>query len=462
MSVARVTPPQTGPAMSGGQDLWPIGLDTSQVHLGVERLEERARALAAGFTLSRQPRRGPNLLLRRLAENARVLRHAYSTLAGDVRRGEAIEPATEWLLDNFHLVEGEFREIRHHLPKRYYLELPKLATRDRAGTARIYAMAVELLRYSDARLDPQRLIRFMKAYQTVAPLTIGEVWAWPSMLKAALIEHLRRLTEELLESRAGRLEADRIFTSFEATRTNSRLPMLPEILHVAFVDEILQRMREYGAGAAELRKQLEERLSASGTTVEDAVRAEHQRQAMRHISMGNTITSLRLCATLDWNEYVEGVSLTELFLRRDPPRIYGRMDFTSRDRYRHAIEELAEPTGEAQVRVALRAIESARQAAEQQGLESTAAHVGYHLIARGRRELEIDIAYHPAFQQRLRRFLFAHSTLFYIGSISLITALGAILATGAGHAQGWTQLWVAVLMGIPASEFAVALIRRAV
>src|SRR5437867_11897130 len=103
MSVARVTPPHTGPAVSGGQDLWPIGLDTGQVHLGVERLEERARALAAGFTLSRQPRRGPNLLLRRLAEHARVLRHAYSTVEGHVRPCEASQPATERRLDLFPL-----------------------------------------------------------------------------------------------------------------------------------------------------------------------------------------------------------------------------------------------------------------------------------------------------------------------------------------------------------------------
>ncbi len=457
MSVAPVT-----------TDLRPVGLDPSPLLgelLGVERLEERARALAAGFTLSRQPRRGPNRLLRRLDENARVLRHAYRTLAGDVRRGEAIPPAAEWLLDNFHLVEGEFREIRHHLPKRYYQELPKLAARDRAGTARVYAMAEEILRYSDARLDVQRLNRFMNAYQTVAPLTIGEIWAWPIMLKAALIEHLRRLTEEVLESRAGRIEADRFFTDFEGTRLNGRTPMLPASLHVAFVDELLQRMREYGAGAAELRKQLEERLDAGRTTVEEAVRAEHQRQAMGHVSMGNTITSLRLCATLDWNAYVEGVSLIEQILRRDPPGIYARMDFMSRDRYRHAIEELSEPTGEAQVRVALRAIESAREAAEQSGLESVAAHVGFHLIARGRRELEIDVAYHANRKQRVRRALFAHGTLVYLGSVALFTVLGialGILAASAAGARGLALFWVGAILLLPASEFAVALMHRVV
>ena len=204
-----------------------IGLDSSPLHgelLGVERLEERARALAAGYTLSRNPQRGPPRLLRRLSDHARVLRHAYRTLADDVRRGEPVAPAAEWLLDNFHLVEGEIREIRHHLPTRYYRELPKLATRELAGTARVYAMAVELLRYSDARLDAHRLNRFIHAFQTVAPLTVGELWAWPSMLKLALIEHLRRLSEELLAGRAGRLDADRCFADFERARASGQSP----------------------------------------------------------------------------------------------------------------------------------------------------------------------------------------------------------------------------------------------
>jgi cyclic beta-1,2-glucan synthetase len=236
----RVTPSRAA-APPPGPQLRPLGLDSSPLHgelLGVERLEERARVLAAGFTLSRHPRRGPHRLLRRLTDDARVLRQAYRRLAGDVRRGEAMAPAAEWLLDNFHLVEGEIREIRHHLPTRYYLELPKLATRDLSGTARVYAMAVELLRYSDARLDLERLVRFMNAYQTVAPLSIGELWAWPSMLKLALIEHVRRLSEELLERRAGRLEAARHFGAFESARASGRLPPLPAVLHVAFVDQL--------------------------------------------------------------------------------------------------------------------------------------------------------------------------------------------------------------------------------
>ena len=453
-------------SLPGGARPRLIGLDSSPLHgelLGVERLEERARALAAEFTLARHPRRGPLRQLRRLSGDTRALRRAYRVLALDVRRGEPIAPAAEWLLDNFHLVEGELREIRHDLPTRFYRELPKLAIRERAGTTRVYAMAVELLRYSDARLDAHRLNRFVHAYQTVAPLTIGELWAWPSMLKLALIEHLSRLSEELILGRANRLEATRHFAEFEAGSPDGRLPEMPELLHVAFVHELLQHMRGYGAGAAGLRKRLEERLDAVGVTVEEAVRAENQRQAMNQVSMGNSITSLRLCATLDWNEFVESVSLIEQILQRDPPGVYGSMEFRSRDRYRHAVEALADPSGEAQVRVALRAVESARQAAEELGTGSRAAHVGHHLIGGGRRELETDVAHHPPFGRRLRNVALLHATPLYLGAVTLLTGLGVLASVAAArsmNAPGWMEIGVGVLALVPASELAVALLHR--
>ncbi len=80
--------------------------------------------------------------------------------------------------------------------------------------------------------------------------------------------------------------------------------------------------------------------------------------------MSSLIGSLRLISTFDWTEFFESVSLVEQVLQRDPVGVYGRMDFQSRDRYRHAVEEMAEPTGDAQLRVALKAVERARQVAE--------------------------------------------------------------------------------------------------
>jgi len=445
---------------------WP-GPDTGPLRgelLSVEHLEERARVLAASYTLARNPRHRPLRFLPRLQENARVLRKAYQALATDVRRGEGVAPAAEWLLDNFHLVETEIVEVRKNLPQRYYLELPKLALRDLAGTARVHAMALEFIRHSDARFDLHRLTRFVSAYQTVAPLTLGELWAWPSMLKLSLIENLRRLTDEIMESRAGEAEADRYFTRFASTASGDPLPPLPENLSNAFVVHLVQHMRELGPRISELRIELERRLNANGRSVDEAVRAEHQRQTMGQASMGNSITGLRLVSTIDWNRTIERVSLMEQVLQRDPAGIYGQMDFQSRDRYRQAVEELSEPTGEAQVRVALRAIESARQVGEKHPGDPS-GHIGYHLIGGGRRGFEVDVAYVPRLKQRIRRFVFAHAVALYLGSIGFLTALGAgagVVYARSQGAPGPLLPWIGLLLLIPASQLAILVVQKGV
>ena len=431
--------------------------------LNVERLEEKAKDLAASHTLARKARRGARAFLTHLDDNAAVLRQAYRRLAEDVHQGAFISPAAEWLLDNFYLIESEIRDVRRNLPRQFYLELPKLASREMAGVARVYAMATAIIRHSDGRLDANRLTRFMVAYQSVAPLTIGELWAWASMLKLALIENLRLLGEDALGSRVDREAADRLMAELDAAAEGST-PELPPVLRSAYVVQVLQRMREYGPKAAELRARLEERLTAQGLTAEDAIHAEHQREATAQVSVANTVTSLRLCSTIDWAEYFERVSLVENVLHRDPAGVYPSMDFASRDRYRHAVEELAEPTGEAQLRVALKCVESARQATEQNP-QDRATHVGHHLIGKGRRDLETDVAFHPRLGQRVRRFLFAHATTAYLGLVGLFTALGIYLAGEYAMREGvpgWKMVALAMLLAaVPASELAINVVQRA-
>jgi len=47
--------------------------------------------------------------------------------------------------------------------------------------------------HGDGRVDPETLSRFVAAYQTVADLRLGELWAIPIMLRLAVIENLRRV-----------------------------------------------------------------------------------------------------------------------------------------------------------------------------------------------------------------------------------------------------------------------------
>jgi cyclic beta-1,2-glucan synthetase len=133
----------------------------------------------------------------------------------------------------------------------------------------------------------------------------------------------------------------------------------------------------------QLRRELDALLSARGQTLEDAIRSDGRHQATEQAFVSSLVGSLRLVATFDWTEYFESVSLVEQVLRRDPVGVYSRMDFQSRDRYRHAVEEMAAPTGEAQLRVALKAVERARQVAEKTPGDRR-AHVGHFLIGGGR------------------------------------------------------------------------------
>ena len=426
-------------------------------------MEERAKALAASFTLARDPRRKSRPFFARLDDNARVLREAYRTCVDDVHHGAFVPPAAEWLLDNFHIIEGVIRETRHDLPRPYYLQLPKLASREMAGIARVYAMAFELIRHTDGRLERQQLVRFVSAYQTVAPLTIGELWAWPTMLKLGLIESMRRLADEMLQGRDARLSADGYLAQIGGRDEPGPLTPLPEVLETAYVVRLLQQMREYGPLVSPVRAAVEERLAAQGMTPEDAIRTEYQTQAAAQVSIGNGITSLRLCATLDWTQFFESTSLIEQVLQRDPAGVYGRMDFQSRDRYRQEVEELAEATGEAELRVALRSVESARQAAELKSAQDITAHVGYHLIGNGRLDLETDVEYRPRLAERARRLLFTHATSFYLGSIGLLTSGLLALAVAYLRANGgpaWVQAVTAALLLLPASEFAIASVQR--
>ena len=131
-------------------------------------------------------------LAARLRDNGRVLLAAYRAIAAAIREERAITPAAEWLVDNFHVVEEQIREIRDDLPRGFYRQLPKLADGPLAGYPRVFGLAWAFVAHTDSRFDPQTLSRFVRAYQRVQPLTIGELWAVAITLRIVLVENLRR------------------------------------------------------------------------------------------------------------------------------------------------------------------------------------------------------------------------------------------------------------------------------
>src|SRR5882672_4013340 len=246
----------------------------------VERLESHADSLAeAQHVLAGSSRGRP--VLTRLSENARVLDEAYRVIADTTRDGRPIAPAAEWLLDNFHVVEEQIRDIKSYLPPRYYSELPKLAEGHLAGYPQIFGIAWAFVAHTDSRFDLQTLVRFVNAYQRVQPLTIGELWAIAITLRIILVENLRRLAEAILRNREASQAADRFADRLLNAGELASEPLAEMLrkyregpLPWAFAVQLDHRLRDQDVAIEPALRWLTERLAAQETTPDRVIQDE--------------------------------------------------------------------------------------------------------------------------------------------------------------------------------------------
>ncbi len=434
---------------------------------GVERLEQHAESLAVAQRVARQSGRGRRLLSR-VEDNGRVLRESYRVIATAIREERAIVPAAEWLVDNFHIVDEQLREIRDDLPPGFYRELPKLADGPLAGDPRVYGIAWAFVAHTDSRFDPEMLQRFVHAYQRVQPLTIGELWAVAITLRVVLVENLRRLAESIVRGRAARQEADALADDLLGVGDGAVPPTARGLgrfesgpLVTAFAVQLVQRLRAQDRAVTPALLWLDRRLAAQGTTSDDIVRVEHQRQAAMNVTVRNVIMSMRLMSALDWTEFFETVSLVDEVLRAAPN--YTALDFATRDAYRHAVEELARGSGRPELDVAREAV--ARTHHPGVAADDRRNDPGFYLIGGGRVAFELALGYRAAPMHRLLRTYVAAATPGYLGTIAVLSGFVfalPILAAGASGVGPLSLVVLALLAVVPASDLAIALLNRSV
>jgi cyclic beta-1,2-glucan synthetase len=436
----------------------------------VERLEQHAESLAAAQSVTPDPR-GGRPLLPRLKDNARALLACYRTIAQAIREERAITPAAEWLVDNFHIVDDQIRQIREDLPAGFYRVLPKLADGPLEGYPRIFGIAWAFVAHTDSRFEPESLRRFVRAYQNVQPLTIGELWAVAITLRIVMVENLRRLADSIVQGRAARRDADTLAdallglgqrTAAEATLTLLHLEEQP--LPTAFAVQLVRRLREQDPDLVPALHWLDARLSAQGTNTDDIVRREHHRQAAMNVTVRNVITSMRLMSAFDWKDFFESVSGVDALLRAESD--FGALDFQTRDRYRHAIEDLSRNSRSSEREVASRALALAKGAAASDDPDrARSSDPGYHLLSDGRAGLETELGYRVPLGRWLGRRYRAAALPSYFATLVLLSgtllALPLLLSAAAGASPLMLLLFV-VLALVPASDLAVALANRGV
>lgn len=414
----------------------------------------------------------PELLLKRLAENENTLFEVANILHEAVREKQSVTPAGEWLLDNFYLIEEQVNIGKRYFPKGYSKGLPRLVSGSAEGYPRVYDIAIQIISHSDGRIDLHSLTSFINAYQKVNYLTIGELWAIPIMLRLALVENLSRVAARIAVDRKdaelANAWSDKVVKTAEenskdlvlviADMARSNPPMVS-----AFVAEFTRKLQWKGLDFNLPLTWIEQHLAESSSSINQMVLAENTKQAADQLSVSNSINSLRFLAKMDWREFVEQLSIVEHILLKDPAGLYAKMDFHTRDQYRHAVERMAKQSGAPENKVAEAAWSLAADAGETVRREESGrrSHVGYWLISEGAAETAKKVGVKLKFSEGVHHFIRQHSPGWYATLLVLFTLiLAGILTyhTYDHHGLTWLTLTVAALSLIGGSHFTIAIV----
>lgn len=445
-------------------------VDIHEPMLAPEELEKHAVEVARNHLVGKTAK-GLQWLVRRMNDNYSQISGTFNALNNDTKALFPTAPAAEWLLDNFYIIEEQVKVIRKNLSKGYYSKLPVLKSGYLSGYPRVYSIALELVAHTDGRIDEKGLVNFISAYQSQSLLSMGELWAVPLMLRIALIENIRNLCEKIMKSQQEWHKSESLAQLLSGSNLREEeIPALmkeffPKSAEISpsFVEHLLQRVRKSGKSLPAVTRFLDALLSESNMTSEAVAGLEHQLQAARQVSIGNTITGLRLISDIDWADIFESLSQVEQILRRDPGGIYHQMDFESRDHYRHEVEKLARVYRTSEINVAKKAVERASDAVVSGSDMLPQSHVGFYLVGKGKKALMGSLGTGKRGGVGLAPSLFSHTFALYSGIILLLTAFITAYFTcysGAGAFRYDIPLMVltAVVVLIPCSELAILLI----
>ena len=391
-----------------------------------------------------------------------LFRHVRDYFGRMSETQRALSYAAEWVLDNFYLIQQALRQVREDMPPGYYRKLPTLTGPSLSGYPRVYVLAREIvwkqssyIEQREHQLDLEQAARFIEVYQRDCPLTMGELWALPTMFRLSVLERLAQA--------------------------------LARAADLSVADDLP------GDGGVTLPADL----------ADDVI-------------VANSILSLRALSTQDWRAFFERLSAVETTLRRDPAHIYAHMDFETRDRYRSVVEELAEGLDCPEGQVAQAAVDLAKErfaslqdsiapspgaaredadqvdwnglpyediwdvgadpaSVDEGGPPSTgedewrglrlprSVHVGFYLLGEGREQLENRLGYRPSLPQRARRWVFKRPMWAYLGGVLACTLFFLVGILGYAAIVGGTPIQLALVgcLGIlPVTSVAINLVNR--
>ncbi|WP_375681209.1 GH36-type glycosyl hydrolase domain-containing protein [Bartonella sp. AP60NXGY] len=332
---------------------------------------------------------------KRLNENAKLILHAFHTSDFAARNDETIAPSAQWLIDNHYTIDKTIQKLRRNLPKSFIKQLP-LSTH-KAGIPRIFALTWLYIAHTDSSFSQETLTAMTNGFQEVCALTIGELWALPSVMQMLLIENVRRLSVRIEKARHMRHLASQVADKISLVENKTNLHSLftqykPFTVDPTFSAHLFYRLRSASVDSTVALTWLEKQLKSQGSSLEIATADEHTRQAADGVTMGNIIRSLKAIDDVDWTAWFETVSCVDSILRKNSD--FSEIDAHSRNIYRQVIEKVSRFSPLSELEVAHKVVEMANSTSKDMPHHSC---VGWYLVDDGRGIFEKACGYIPPF-----------------------------------------------------------------
>lgn len=326
-------------------------------------------------------------LLPLLNDRSRYIKESYQKINQYYHLTEDIIPAAEWYLDNYYLISELIDDVIKDLTQQYESKLVYFANGDLVGYPRIYVLISEFIKDNDNELSFDDLTEFITHYQKEAPLSSAEIWAISIMLKALLLEKIFYQVERIIYTQKEREYADKWLNSCIGQESGNDVCYhdldVKTSFSTIFIERAAKRLKELGSDAKVLFNWLDNMANKQNLTVEKVISNEHYHLTSNGVMMGRIITTLKLINSENWSEFFEEVSLVQQVLNDDPAGIFTKMDFDSRDKYRHVIENLA-----IKFNISELAVVSEVDKLSRTHQNSPENHVGYYLLGAGKLDLE--------------------------------------------------------------------------
>lgn len=361
--------------------------------LDKNQLKNHLQKIASSHNLTNQSQK-ETYPVPQMLENYKVIEQVYNLLNEHLKLGISIHPAGEWLLDNLYILEETVKQIEKELTLKKYTNFVGLASGQYKGFARIYVLATEMVAYTDNKIERKDLEDYLASYQTKKTLSMEEIWNIGIFLQIAIIENIREICEKIYSCQIQKYKAEsmveRLVENKEKTEQKFKSNQVKKLerdifkeMKYPFIEYLSYVLKRYGKKGYSYLKVLEETVEMMGTTVSEVIQKEHFDIAVRKVSIGNSITSIKKIQRINFLEIFEKINGVEEILKQDPSEVYEKMNDKTKEYYRSKIKEIAKKTKISEIYIAKKTLELANRI-EANGKQS---HIGYYLIDKGINEL---------------------------------------------------------------------------